>query len=652
MRLERLRLRNFRCFGPKWTELTFEPGITAFVGANGSGKTAVFLALAWLFGIGRAQRSVVRRDFHVSAPGIAPAAEVEIEAWLGFPELERDGTEADGVPELFRHLTVEQEGGSPFCRIRLRARWTDDGTSEGAIEEDCRWITLPAEPDPKQWEGLPRVSPAERAAVQLVYVPASRDVARELTTVLRSRIWRAARWSEELGKTLGEASEVLQKQFQAEGPAKILVDALKQRWQELHPADTEREPLFRLVETDLDAVIRRAELVFRPDESGGERPLDDLSDGQRALLHIALSAAALDVERAARREHAEYFDADRMARPHLTLLAIEEPENNLAPFFLARIVAQARAVASGADAQVLLSSHAASILGRIEPGEVRYFRLDERSRTASVRKLALPNEPSEAGKYVRLAVRAYPELYFARFVILAEGDSERIVIPRLAEAMGVPLDPSFVPVVPLGGRHVEHFWCLLEDLRIPYATLLDLDFGRAHGGGRVVRQVLEKLRKFGKTIPVDLAQYAEHSDTDLELASCSAPLHGCLEEEGVYFSCPLDLDFAMLLAFSEVYRSVVEGGRGPQQRQAGGKAKEVVLGDGSDPNCYPARFDELFVWYRYLFLRHSKPEIHLAALAQLTDEQLRTRAPAVLRRLILHATRRSGIEVHRAAGST
>ena len=32
-------------------------------------------------------------------------------------------------------------------------------------------------------------------------------------------------------------------------------------------------------------------------------------------------------------------------------------------------------------------------------------------------------------------LNAYPELYFARFVLLVEGDSERIVLPRLAEAL-------------------------------------------------------------------------------------------------------------------------------------------------------------------------------------------------------------------------
>ncbi len=36
--------------------------------------------------------------------------------------------------------------------------------------------------------------------------------------------------------------------------------------------------------------------MFLPDETGRERALDDLSDGQRPLFHLAMRAATLDVE--------------------------------------------------------------------------------------------------------------------------------------------------------------------------------------------------------------------------------------------------------------------------------------------------------------------------------------------------------------------
>ena len=59
--------------------------------------------------------------------------------------------------------------------------------------------------------------------------------------------------------------------------------------------------------------------------------------------------------------------------------------------------------------------------------------------------------------------------------------------------MGLDIDRSFVAVVPLGGRHVNHLWRLLNDLDIPYATLLDLDWGRAGGGWGHIKTTCTQL---------------------------------------------------------------------------------------------------------------------------------------------------------------
>lgn len=273
---------------------------------------------------------------------------------------------------------------------------------------------------------------------------------------------------------------MIQNQFDEEVPANFIIERLTRRWQQVYEGDTDTTPNLRLVESRIEELVRRAEFVFHPDEAGRNRNLADLSDGQRSLFHIALTAATLEIEQDALALAAMDcpFDQEKLRRTHLTVLAIEEPENSLSPFFLSRIMTQAREIGEMGSAQALISSHSASILTRIEPEEVRYFRLNQQTRSSSVKALTLPEDDAEASNYVRLAVRSYPELYFARFVILAEGDSERVVLPRLAEAKGVPLDPSFVPVVPLGGRYVSHFWRLLTDLGIPYATLLDFDIGR------------------------------------------------------------------------------------------------------------------------------------------------------------------------------
>jgi putative ATP-dependent endonuclease of OLD family len=189
---------------------------------------------------------------------------------------------------------------------------------------------------------------------------------------------------------------------------------------------------------------------------------------------------------------------DQLNPPALVVLAIEEPENHLAPHYLGRIMQRLLRLSQSPRGQVLLSSHSPGILSRVPATDVRYLRLDSERQT-EVHKIILPSSEDAAFKYVNEAVRAYPELYFSTLVILGEGDSEQVVLPEVAKALGVPLDVNFVSFVPLGGRHVNHFWKLLSDLQIPFLTLLDLDLGRQGGGWGRVKYACKELLRLGVT---------------------------------------------------------------------------------------------------------------------------------------------------------
>lgn len=650
MRIETVTVAGFQCFGPEPTTLTLDPCLTAFVGANGAGKTALFQALSRLFGIGVSQRAVRKRDFHVpvDTEELPSEASLSIDVVLGFPELEGDDEgPSDAVPEFFRQMSASGPGEPLKARLVLRATWTDDGTPEGDIEEDCRWVlTLDEAYD---WDdNCQKAHASDRGAIQLIYIPATRNVDAQVSALLKGRLWRAARWSDHFRDKAEQSADTVQEAFEAEEPARFVLSRLAARWKQVYSADTESTPNLRLVDTEFDALVRKAAFAFFPDEAGQERSLEELSDGQRSLFHIALTAATLEVEQDAFAMRAEecVFDQEKLRRTHLTVLAMEEPENSLSPFFLARIVQQARDIGGHEAAQVVLSSHSAAILSRVEPQEVRYFRLNDGTRESSIRGITLPDDDLEASQYVRLAVRAYPELYFARFVILGEGDSERLVIPRIADAMGVPLDPSFVPIVPLGGRYCLHFWRLLSDLDIPFATLLDFDIGRQHGGAATIRSVAEKLAEIGVDLAntqaaidgdIDPDNVDELSDEDIWQEYDQNIWVQVLEHEGVFLSDPLDLDFAMLEAFPGAYQVVPPGSHGPGTGETAlENAKKRTLKNNGDATLYGSNFDDSFRWYSYLFLQRSKPETHLAALSRISEEDLAANAPDALRSLVEH----------------
>jgi hypothetical protein len=147
MIISEVTLQGFRCFGPIPTTVGLDGGLTVFIGDNGSGKTALMLALLRVLGPGR--QSIVRQDFHVPPTDVdAPSKRtLSIELKLIFPELAEDGTDLRAVPEFFNQMTVDEDG-APVCRLRLDATWVNDGTHDGGSTNStmwyCRQIRAPA----------------------------------------------------------------------------------------------------------------------------------------------------------------------------------------------------------------------------------------------------------------------------------------------------------------------------------------------------------------------------------------------------------------------------------------------------------------------------------------------------------------------------
>ncbi|MGN6826420.1 ATP-dependent nuclease [Paucibacter sp. M5-1] len=637
MYIELVTLTNFRCFGAQGTKLSLDSSLTALVGANGSGKTAVMQCLQRLFGMTAEQRRLRRRDFHVPAneKAVPPLRELSLEAILVFPELD-SGTETTAVPEFFQQMAADDKGKLKV-RLRLEATWVDDGTAEGAIEETYIAVRSLGDYTPADCVNL---KGADRSRIQLLYIPATRDGASQVSALLKGRLWKAIQWSGKVKTALDGAGAALNTVFREEPAVLRIEEKVKQRWQALHDAGTDAVPVFRPVDTRWQEFIGQVDVTFQPGDDGRDRDINELSDGQKSLFHLALTAATLDAEaEAAKGDAAHGFVPGSISIPALTLIALEEPENTLAPFYLSRILAQVEELVGTAQAQAVISSHSASILSRVKPEAVRHFRLTE-DRTARIRAVEMPAELEDASKYLREAVRNYPELYFAKFVVLGEGATEEVVIPRLSKAMGVEIDRSFVAVVPLGGRHVNHMWKLLKTLDIPHATLLDLDWGRQGGAWGRVKIALRQLfangtppTTFFKDVTAD-DPLAEKNLATLDAKNDQAELEiwlAALKEHNVFFSAPLDLDYSMLEAYFDAYTVLEEGMNGPK---AGLDARDAVLGDGGSPGAYGPEHDEALRWYRYLFLGRGKPSTHVRALSKLKDEKLIEAMPPFLKELI------------------
>ena len=655
LRLESVTLSGFRCFGTDPITVPLSAKITAVVGPNAAGKTALLQALAKLFGISRAQRSIERSDFHLAAdadPDDRDPKELVIDVLVALPELADGTATAETIAPAFRHMLITRKDKPPVFRLRLEARWEDDGTVEGEVSQEFCWVaTLDEAPEDEKKHA---VAAADRGLIQLHYTPANRDAGvqvRATAGALAARLLRAIEWSDEARDSVGEATENLVDAFEGEAAIIALGKVLKKRWSSLHDEKVDIKPRLSLISRRFEEVVSKIAVIFEHGPDGHERGLDALSDGQQSLFYFALVAAVFDMERQVAKGNIDGFHTDLLRIPALSIFALEEPENHLSPFFLARIMRQVRSLTKEGSAQVLVTSHSPAVLSRVRPVEVRYCRCDPKTRVSSVKKIELPPGVSEEGKFVRGAILAFPELYFARFVLLVEGDSERVVLPQLAEALDLLVDPAFVAIVPLGGRHVQHFWRLLSQLDIPYATLLDLDLGRAGAGFGRLKTAIKNLIVAGvskaelltvdKGVLTDAEFGAMHTWQDAENRKILRGWIDHLKKYGVFFSEPLDLDLAMLAAFPTAYAATIPKGGGPKMTAA--KAAEAVLGtSGPGLTLYTGPYKDyppLLPAYRYHFLTQSKPASHLAALTHINGSDLKTGVPPVLAEVLAHITK-------------
>ena len=678
LKLSKIKIHNYRCFGEE--QVIYVDELTTFIGNNSAGKTAALCALNCIFSENTSERILKRSDFHLpkdKKPEDLEYQEMYIEAVFNFVELDDEQPKESSVPQFFESLVVDEPNGTPYLRIRLMATWEKSNTIEGAIESKIVYITC-SENEEITEENMTTASRRDLDRIRVIYIPAIREPSKQLKNVSGTMMYQmmsSINWSESTKQNVSQKIEELNKQFMAEKGDSILGDSIKNQWKEYDSDTRYVNAELRFNSTDIDSSIKKSEIVFSPTVTGKEYNVDEMGDGLRSLFYISMVDSILAVENKIREELKDNPDNVSFNKqpPILTIIAVEEPENHISPHLVGKLIGNLKSIASKSNAQTILTSHSPAIVKRIDPDNIRYFRLDTKTESTNVREITLPDEEKfeEQYKYIKEAVKAYPEIYFAKLVILGEGDSEEILLPKFLECCGNDIDISGISVVPLGGRHVNHFWRLLNDLKIPHITLLDLDKERAGGGWGRIKYVLKQLIENGyskeqllkiKTGVLSDEKLEGMNDWDVRSDAMKSWIER-LENYNVFFSAPLDIDFLMLEHFSEEYKNILVGTEGPKimvKDDEDGKKhqknirdieelsnkpqeylerieqdiKNTLKKEGGDGSTYSEEQKKLMIWYNYFFLNRGKPSTHILALSKMDDFDLLWNSPSAIDRLI------------------
>lgn len=458
MYLKKLIIENFRCFGEGKDrfEVELAPGLSALVGANDAGKTAVVDALR--FALGTSDQDWARiedSDFNNSAKPIR----------IGCQYVDLD---AKNLAAFFEYLTYGTGGGKPS----LFVQWSVDPAIKQRRGRPYRRPSCTSGADGKGAE----FSQEARYLLQATYLRPLRDTEAALTAGRGSR----------LAQVLHQSSHI--KKGSAYDGTKLLSD------QKLSIAS---------ITTLLNELLANQEGVKDISEKINQTltSLALLDEGLQSAIHVS---GADQLEDARLRELLEKLDLRLTGKGRLGLgsdnllfmacellllsqddtgsnrmLLIEEPEAHLHAQRQLQVMKALQTQAKEKQIQVIVTTHSSNLSSAIALDNLVIVS-DRRGFPLTSDKTLL--DASDYRFLTRYLDSTRANLFFARAVVVVEGAGENILLPTLASLLDRDFTSYGVSIVNVGstglGRYARIFRrrdAAAGSIKTPVACITDMD---------------------------------------------------------------------------------------------------------------------------------------------------------------------------------
>jgi len=459
MFLAQLTVEDFRCFGegPNAFVTDFRPGLTALVGANDAGKTAVIDALRLALGTSDQEWSRIEdSDFNNPSKSIRVICrfdDLEANDLRAFPEYLVHGPKAGDKPSLFLHWTVENAVKLRKGRAYRRPNCTSGRDGKG-----------------------PEFNAEARLNLLATYLRPLRDAEAALTAGRGSRLAQVLRQSRMISKgTAFDPGQLLSSQkLSILSITQLLHDLLNTQEGIKETGDKINETLGRLslIGDDLTSAIRVNGANLADDARLREllEKLDlrlagkgKLGLGSDNLLFMACELLLLSQ------------DDDGGNR----MLLIEEPEAHLHAQRQLQVMRALQVQAKEKKIQIITTTHSPNLCSAIELENLVLIN-NRRGFPLSRNKTML--DASDYKFLARFLDSTKANLFFAKAVMIVEGDGENILLPVLARLLGRGLTENGVSIVNVGGTGLSRYSRIFRrqvaadgSIGVPVACISDLD---------------------------------------------------------------------------------------------------------------------------------------------------------------------------------
>lgn len=463
MRIRRLQVKNFRSIETLDLDLA---QMCALVGPNNAGKSNILMALHRVLGYDWA--AVNRFDPESDRFQHDPVREIEIVAHLDPPYAHQKAKayEAAEISSLSFLLTTYKEKG----------REGEPRLKQACLDAQGKPVSLHVgkkDGGGRKYEQLHTVPRAIQDALPLIYIRADRRLTDQLPSarysVLRTLL-------DDIDRDFNDPERTVEVTY--EGKATTMPRA--ERWGQLMKAAMKllRTEEFRSLESDINRNALR-QLGFNPDTddlSLGFGPFPTL-DFYRAL-ELQLVENGLTVNATALGQGFQnavfmaILEAFEKRKKRGAIFLIEEPEISLHPQAQRALFKTLEKIS--ADNQVIYATHSPHFVGIPAFANVRLVRrLDGQTRAL---KSNLSPSAALSEKLRKEVDPERSELFFARRLLIVEGDTEKLALPEYAARLNMDLDRAGATIVEAGGKtNLLPLANIAASFEIPTSILFDRD---------------------------------------------------------------------------------------------------------------------------------------------------------------------------------